>query len=225
MKKISIVSLLAFLLTACSTSQFHFLDNSSLSLDREKSVITNSRTGVRYPLREEILSPNYTGGYELNFISGEDFSKNYELYGLIKECIKQLPFKQKNVEFVYADKCIVLWLDQDYRSWAPNYTFGEGAPDYIVNKGEWNKNAALTEKTCWRNLLISRSKRRILCVDRVLISSKPAAIVYIMQEERRSLPFPAFYHWHITQPELLPYLGRNLDSFENITRDILEANK
>lgn len=224
MKRISI-AFVSLLLTACSTSQFHFLENSALGIDRSKSLITNSRTGVKYPLREDIFSPNYTGGYDLNFVSGAEFNASYEAYGMVSECLKQLPFSQKNVEFVYADKCIVLWTGQDYRSWAPDYTFGVGEEMYIEDKNAWNNTVALPKNTCWRNLIVMPKKHRILCVDRVIIDGRAAAIVYIMQADHRSLSLPALYHWNITQPELMPFTGQMLDGFAEVTRDILVANR
>lgn len=223
MKKSSF-ALLALLLTACSTTHFHFLEDSLLSIDRNKSLITNSRTGVKYPLREDIFSPNYTGGYELNLVSGNGFNRQYEAYNMVSDCLKELPFRQKNVEFVYADKCIVLWIGHDYREWAPDYTFGVGEEKYVEDKNAWNKSVALGRNMCWRNLLVSKKKHRILCVDRVVIDGRPAAIVYIMQADVRGLSLPTLFHWDITRPELLPNTGYVLDSYADVTRDILMEN-
>lgn len=114
MTKLVVVAIVAVLtLTGCASADFAFVDSSVLSLKKNSSVVVNSMTNVNYPLREDILSPNYTGGYELNFINQSNFNSLYAAYDLIRTSIHQLPFKDKRVEFVYADKLIVLRLNNE----------------------------------------------------------------------------------------------------------------
>ena len=226
MKRNIVAMLIVFTMTGCAMSHFEFADPSALSISKQPIQVINCKTNVKYPLREDIFSPNYTGGYELNFITREKFNNHYVAYNLIKDCIKQLPFKHKMVEFVYADKCIVLRLDNDYRTWAAHYTINITGETYGELFGEkWRSNQALSKNICWRNLIISRSKKRILCVDRILLDGNAIAIVYVLQADKKSYPFPTLYHWDITQPESLPYTGRILDAFADITKSIMATNE
>lgn len=225
MKNSIVIMLAALLLSGCANSNFDFTDSSELSIQENPYEIINSKTNIKYPLREVLLSPNYTGGYKLNFINQSNYNHQYAAYDLIKASINQLPFKNKRVEFVFADKFMVLRLDKDNHEWAPNYSLNIKG-DYVVElPGEWNSNRKLQNEDFWRNLIISPSKKRVLCVDRVMLKGNYYAIVYIIQSDKKSYPFPALYHWDATQPELLPNTWITLEGFADMTRKIIVANR
>lgn len=225
MKQILFLATLTLLmLTSCSSNRFAMTETSQLTFSKKPLQVVNNKTSLVFPLQEEGFSPNYTGGYDLNFITRDNFNEHYVAHRLIIDCIKQLPFKNKTVEFVYADKLIVLALDNDYRSWMPHYAFeGDGA-NYVMSKNEW-RNPSLSTNSIWRNLIISTVKKRILCVDRINLKGRCYAIVYVIQADHQRYPFPTFYHWNITQPELLPNMGNVIAGFSLITRKIVKANQ
>lgn len=64
-----------------------------------------------------------------------------------------------------------------------------------------------------------------MCVDRVMLKGNYYAIVYIIQSDKKSYPFPALYHWDTTQPELLPNTWITLEGFADMTRKIIVANR
>lgn len=226
MTKLVVVAIVAVLtLTGCASADFAFVDSSVLSLKKNSSVVVNSMTNVNYPLREDILSPNYTGGYELNFINQSNFNSLYAAYDLIRTSIHQLPFKDKRVEFVYADKLIVLRLNNEDKAWAPNYSMNIKGECFVESAAEWSSHRRLQRDDYWRNLIISPSKQRVLCVDRLTLKGNFYAIVYIVQAEKKAYPFPTLYHWDVTQPELPPNLWVTLLGFADITKNIIKANQ
>ena len=225
MKYVIVIMLAASLFTGCSSSNFGFIDSSELSMNENTFEVINFKTNVKYPLRKDLLSPNYTGGYTLNFINQSNFNNRYAAYDLIKASINQLPFKDKRVEFVSADKFIILRLNNENQEWAPNYSLNINGDCVVELADEWNSKRKLQIGDFWRNLIISPSKKRVLCVDRLMLKGNFYAIVYIMQADKRNYPFPALYHWDVTQPELLPCIGITLEGFTDITRKIIVANQ
>ena len=84
MKNSIVIMLAALLLSGCANSNFDFTDSSELSIQENPYEIINSKTNIKYPLREDLLSPNYTGGYKLNFINQSNYNHQYAAYDLIK---------------------------------------------------------------------------------------------------------------------------------------------
>lgn len=226
MTKYAIVVILAVLLfTGCANSNFRFIDSSELSINENPFEVINSKTNVKYPLRKDLLSPNYTSGYELNFINQSNFNNQYAAYDLIKSSINQLPFKDKRVEFVSADKFIVLRLDNENHEWMPNYSLNIKGDCVVESADEWNSYRKLQSDDFWRNLIISPSKKRVLCVDRVMLKGNFYAIVYVMQADKKGYPFSTLYHWDVTQPEMLPNIWITLEGFADMTKKIIVANQ
>lgn len=225
MKHTVAVIVAALSLTGCVKADFGFIDSSVLSLKENSSMVINSKTNVNYPLREDIFSPNYTGGYDLNFITQSNFNRQYAAYDLIRTSINQLPFKDKRVEFVYADKLIVLRLDNENNEWTPNYSLNLKGECFVESAAEWKSNRKLQGDGFWRNLIIAPSKKRVLCVDRVILKGNFYAMVYVIQAEKRGYPFPTLYHWDVTQPELLPNIWTTLEGFAEMTKKIIVTNQ
>lgn len=190
MKYVIVIMLAASLFTGCSSSNFEFIDSSELSMNENTFEVINFKTNVKYPLRKDLLSPNYTGGYTLNFINQSNFNNRYAAYDLIKASINQLPFKDKRVEFVSADKFIILRLNNENQEWAPNYSLNINGDCVGELADEWNSKRKLQIGDFWRNLIISPSKKRVLCVDRLMLKGNFYAIVYIIQADKKKLPFP-----------------------------------
>lgn len=225
MKNVIVAMLTVLLFTGCASSNFRFIDSSELSMTEIPLEVINSKTNVKYPLRKDLLSPNYTGGYDLNFINQSNFNNEYAAYDLIRGSISQLPFKEKTVEFVSADKFVVLRLDNEHHEWVPNYSLNVKGDRVVELADEWNSNRKLQPGSFWRNLIISPSKKRVLCVDRLVLKGNPYAVMYVMQADKKGYPFPTLYHWNITQPEMLPNISVTLEGFADMTRKIIEANQ
>ena len=107
----------------------------------------------------------------------------------------------------------------------PNYSLNINGDCVVELADEWNSKRKLQIADFWRNLIISPSKKRVLCVDRLMLKGNFYAIVYIIQADKRNYPFPALYHWDVTQPEMLPRIGKTLEGFTDITRKIIIANQ
>ncbi len=224
-KYVIVVIVVVLLFTGCVSSNFKFIDSSELNIQENPFEVINSKTNVKYPLREDLLSPNYTGGYKLNFINQSNFNNQYAAYDLIRTSINQLPFKDKRVEFVCSDKFIVIRLDNEVHEWAPNYSLNIKGECIVELADEWNSNRKLQSDGFWRNLIISPSKKRVLCVDRVMLKDNFYAIVYVVQADKKGYSFPTLYHWDVTQPEMLPNIWITLEGFADITKKIIEANQ
>ena len=223
-KKIEVIALALFL-TGCASSHLEFTDSSNLTINKHPLQISNENTMAEFPMNEDYLSPNYTGGYDLNFITKANFNKQYAAYHLIKDCINDIPLKGKQINFILADKVIVCSLDKEYRNWKPNYTFDSKGVVCIEIEDEWKTDQTLQPGKCWRNLIILGTKKRILCVDRVKLKGRYYAIVYVMQAEKKEYSFATLYHWNITQPELLPNTASSLAVFADITKKIIIVNQ
>lgn len=223
MKKTFFSLFTLLLLMGCSSAELSFSPSSALSLD-EQHVSLNRSTNIAFPLNHDIIMCNYTGDSGSKFITYQNFSAQYPAYRLIRDSMKQLPFKCPLIDFVFSDKCIVLRVDNDYSHWQPNCVFNTEGEQYIEQTSYKSTTKPLEKGECWRNIIVSQSQRRILCIDRILLKGHHYAIVYILQAEHKCYPYQAVYHWDITKTELLPYSGETLNALYNVTKAIIDAN-
>ena len=78
-------------------------------------------------------------------------------------------------------------------------------PDYEVNNEGasmiWRTTFGPTHTTqpaqnIWRNIVIDKKNRRVLCIDRLLNDGKTFGYVYVLQGETKNIPNG--FHWDVT---------------------------
>lgn len=55
----------------------------------------------------------------------------------------------------------------------------------------------------WRNIVINKSAKRVLCVDRLLKDGKTFGYIYVLQSETKEYSDENTYHWDVSDHRLL----------------------
>lgn len=170
-----------------------------------------------------ILANAGNGNYDLNFITCEAEFNAYEpkLAKYLADVVKQIPLKVDSIDVIFADEFLILTTSGVNR-WEPDYV---RRSDGVVMTVQANpvKNLVQPADELWRNLIINKSKRQILVVDRLVKNNRHYAIVYVLQSESKSSPFSTSYQYDITNTRNMQTVGTQLDVLMKTSADALES--
>lgn len=137
------------------------------------------------------------GEYDLTFITD---AKKFSLYDracqdYMTSMLKQIPIVIDSIDFFLADRYAVVHYNALTRL----------KPDMVIQSDSatlvWQANPRESivqpHDELWRNFVIDKKQSRIAVVDRMVKNGQHLAIIYIMQNARKKLPFAGTMHYDI----------------------------
>lgn len=202
-----------FCLASCAREQFpQFARSNSWHL--QGNEVMNRANGMKIDFgggNTFPLSNMSDGDYDLHFVCGESDFKSYPpvCSRYIIDVMRNIPLKTDSVELILADRFMVLSLNADNR-WRPDYT---RLPDGSWLAVEANPVTSVIQPhdELWRNVVFSNGKKRIVVVDRMVYGGHHYAIVYVMQSEKKGLPFANVIHYDVTNRQNIQMVGSYMD--------------
>jgi len=103
-------------------------------------------------------------------------------------------------------------------------------PDYEVdNEGTlmiWRTTFGQTHTTqpsqfIWRNIVIDKRNRRVLCIDRLLKDGKTFGYVFVLQGETKNIPNG--YHWDVTDQRHMLNVAPILEEQTELSIELLKT--
>ena len=76
----------------------------------------------------------------------------------------------------------------------------------------------------WRNLVINRKAKRVLCVDRLVRDGKTFGYVYVLQSETKDYSDEHTYHWDVSDQRLLINVAGAIEHMSHLSVSRLELN-
>lgn len=221
MKRILYLLLLIGSLTGCSSYQLPpFAGDGKWFLRDYSAVNVVDSMKIDFSGKNRTIIANASNGdYDLNFIvSKQEFdSYNPAWTKYLKDIVKSIPLKVNAVEFIMADQFLALSIDK-ISNLAPDYVRrADGA--WFVAQANLIENTVQPADEIWRNLLFDKGKRQILVVDRIIRNGKNYAIVYVMQSEKKGIPFATPFHYDILDPHNMQSVGVHLEYLLTISID------
>ena len=68
------------------------------------------------------------------------------------------------------------------------------------------------EKTIWRNVVVSKKHKRVVCIDRYLQGGHTEGYVYVFQTETDQFPNYSPFHWDVSDSRNIEFMGAMLES-------------
>ena len=121
----------------------------------------------------------------------------------VRDVQKDLPFKVSELKKVSNHDNTYSFRSDEYISLLPDYEVdGEGAcmiyqttfaPTYHTQPSN----------IIWRNIVINKRDKRVLCIDRLVQNGKTFGYVYVLQSETAHYSDSGTFHWDVSDPKLL----------------------
>lgn len=74
----------------------------------------------------------------------------------------------------------------------------------------------------WRNIIINRKAKRVLCIDRMVQNGKTFGYVYVLQSETKEYSDENTFHWDVTDQRLLLNVAGAIEHMTSLSVTQLE---
>ena len=120
-----------------------------------------------------------------------------------KDVQKDLPFKVTDLKAVSNHDNTYAFRSDGYIGMLPDYEVdGEGAC-MIYQTTFAPTHHTQPSNVIWRNIVINRKAKRVLCIDRLIQNGRTFGYVYVLQSETARYGDSGTFHWDVSNPKLL----------------------
>ncbi len=130
---------------------------------------------------------------------------------------KELPFDVDTVRWLTGvDVPTFKFSNSGYTPTAPDVEIRPDESWEIWNVFTTVKLSRQNEKNIWRNVVVSRKNRRVICIDRYLRHGRTEGYCYIYQSENKKYPTYGTFHWDVSDPRNVEFTGMMLEDLRQI---------
>ncbi|MBQ7381602.1 MAG: hypothetical protein IJV61_01035 [Paludibacteraceae bacterium] len=120
-----------------------------------------------------------------------------------KDVQKDIPFKVSDLKAVSGHDNTYSFHSDGYISMLPDYEVdGEGA-SMIFQTTFAPTHHTQPSNVIWRNIVINKRDKRVLCIDRLVKDNRTFGYVYVLQSETARYSDSGTFHWDVSDPKLL----------------------
>lgn len=121
----------------------------------------------------------------------------------VRDVQKDLPFKVSGLKKVSNHDNTYSFRSDGYIGMLPDYEVdGEGAC-MIYQTTFAPTHHTQQSNVIWRNIVINRKAKRVLCIDRLTQNGRTFGYVYVLQSETARYSDSGTFHWDVSDPKLL----------------------
>ena len=131
---------------------------------------------------------------------------------------KELPFAVDSLRWLDGtDMSTYQFACRDYVAMPPDAFIGLDGALNVYNNFLFEKPTCQTEDVVWRNVVVSKKNRRIICIDRYLRDGRTKGFVYVLQTETKKFPTQGLYHWDVSDSHNIEMSGEILEHLRKLT--------
>ena len=131
---------------------------------------------------------------------------------------KELPFAVDSLRwFDGVDMATYQFACRDYVAMPPDAFIGPDGALNVYNNFLFEKPTCQTEDVVWRNVVVSKKNRRIICIDRYLRDGRTKGFIYVLQAETKKFPTQGLYHWDVSDSHNIEMSGEILEHLRKLT--------
>ena len=69
----------------------------------------------------------------------------------------------------------------------------------------------------WRNIVINRKAKRVLCIDRLTQNGRTFGYVYVLQSETARYSDSGTFHWNVSDPKLMLNVSDAIEGMSDLS--------
>ena len=167
-----------------------------------------------------------TAALVLIFLTGCQTNNMSEAQRFEVSIKKELPFRIDSLRwFDGTDMPTYQFANQDYSSALPDAEIGMNGELSVYRTYDFQKaSSRQAEDKVWRNVVVSKKNKRIICVDRYLQDGRTQGYVYVLQGESKKYPTLGKYHWDVSDPHNIELAGATLGHLRTLTLKRIKGN-
>ena len=142
-----------------------------------------------------------------------------------KDVQKDIPFKASELKAVSGHDNTYSFRSDEYISLLPDYEVdGEGVC-MIYQTTFAPTNNTQPSNIIWRNIVINRNAKRVLCIDRLVKDNRTFGYVYVLQSETARYSDSGTFHWDVSNPKLLLNVSDAIEGMSELSITTLNIIK
>ena len=136
-----------------------------------------------------------------------------------------IPFKVStmnsvpNHDGVYAFRC------EDQVDLLPDYEVDAEGAVMVYRTTFAPMHEKQPSNVIWRNIIINRKAKRVLCIDRLVHGGKTSGYIYVLQSETKEYSDENTFHWDVSDPRLLLNVAGAIEHMSSLSVTQLELIK
>ena len=165
------------------------------------------------------------GQYDLNFITDDAGFNEYDALcqRYAATLLKRLPMTIDSIGFILADQFLVVHPALDTR-WRPDLI--RRADGVVLAAQAFPPDGDVQpHDQLWRNFIFDKKMGRIAVVDRLVKNGKHLALIYVLQNENKHVPFAGTFNYDIFSRNNVQFIGMTMEGLLNISVGALETKK
>ena len=120
-----------------------------------------------------------------------------------KDVQKDIPFKVSGLKAVSGHDNTYSFRSDEYISLLPDYEVDSEGASMIYQTTFAPTHNTQPTNVIWRNIVINKRDKRVLCIDRLIQNGRTFGYVYVLQSETARYGDSGTFHWDVSNPKLL----------------------
>lgn len=138
-----------------------------------------------------------------------------ELQHLERSVLKEIPFRVDSIRWLAAgDFPTFKFANAEYVDASPDAEIRPDGDYWVCNLFDEEPPSRQTEENIWRNVIVSRKNRRVVCIDRYLREGRTVGCCYVLQSERKDYPTYGTLHWDVSDSHNIEMVGVMLEELK-----------
>jgi len=121
----------------------------------------------------------------------------------VRDVQKDLPFKVSGLKAVSNHDNTYSFRGDGYIGLLPDYEVDSEGASMIYKTTFAPTRSTQPSNVIWRNIVINRKAKRVLCIDRLIQNGRTFGYVYVLQSETARYNDSGTFHWDVSNPKLL----------------------
>ena len=121
----------------------------------------------------------------------------------VRDIQRDLPFKVSGLKAVSNHDNTYSFRNDEYISLLPDYEVDSEGASMIYQTTFAPTHHTQPSNVIWRNIVINKRDKRVLCIDRLVQNGKTFGYVYVLQSETAHYSDSGTFHWDVSDPKLL----------------------
>ena len=140
-----------------------------------------------------------------------------------KDVQKDIPFKVNDLKPVSGHDNTYSLRSDAYIGLLPDYEVDSEGASMIYQTTFAPTRSTQPTNVIWRNIVINRKAKRVLCIDRLIQNGRTFGYVYVLQSETARYSDSGTFHWNVSNPKLLLNVSDAIEGMSELSVETLNT--
>ena len=141
----------------------------------------------------------------------------------VRDIQRDLPFKVSGLKAVSGHDNTYSFRSDGYVGLLPDYEVDSEGASMIYQTTFAPPHYTQPSNVIWRNIVINRKAKRVLCIDRLVKDNRTFGYVYVLQSATARYSDSGTFHWDVSNPKLLLNVSDAIEGMSELSVETLNT--